>query len=185
MKIYTGTGDRGQSGLFSGERVPKDHPRLEAYGDLDELTSVLGALASALPEDGPDRIEELAAIQSNLLLLGSWLATTPDSPVRDDLPDWSQLATPSLEQAIDAMEEHLEPLRSFLLPGGHPGSGWAHLARTICRRVERRLVSLLTVEDDQPVRDALVYVNRLSDYLFVLARDCNRLAGIPDRPWQP
>jgi cob(I)alamin adenosyltransferase len=186
MKIYTGTGDRGKTSLFSGERVPKDHRRIEAYGDLDELNSVLGALAAA-SAGLPDVQAELAGIQSELFHLGAWLATTPEAPAAAALPPIDPQHSGRLEAAIDRMEEGLQPLKGFILPGGHPSAAWAHVARTVCRRAERRVVGLAadggpTAAQEQLQR-AIVYLNRLSDYLFVLARHLNRLQGVDDARW--
>jgi cob(I)alamin adenosyltransferase len=188
MKIYTGSGDRGKTSLFSGERVGKDNDRIEAYGDLDELNAVLGALAASLPDAPPDRRAELQAIQSDLFCIGAWLATTPGAPAAESLPPIDPGRSVWLEGAIDRMEEDLAPLAAFILPGGHPSAAWAHVARTVCRRVERRVVRLAGVpppgEAAAPLGRAMVYLNRLSDYLFVFARHCNRRHGIADTPWK-
>ncbi len=188
MKIYTGSGDRGKTSLFSGERVGKDNDRIEAYGDLDELNAVLGALAASLPEAPPDRRAELQAIQSDLFCIGAWLATTPGAPAAESLPPIDPGRSVWLEGAIDRMEEDLSPLKAFILPGGHPSAAWAHVARTVCRRVERRVVRLAgdppPGEAAAPLGRAMVYLNRLSDYLFVFARHCNRRHGIADTPWK-
>jgi cob(I)alamin adenosyltransferase len=189
MKIYTGSGDRGKTSLFSGERVGKDNDRIEAYGDLDELNAVLGALAASLPETPPDGRIELQAIQSDLFCIGAWLATTPGAPAAASLPPVDPGRSVWLEGAIDRMEENLSALKTFILPGGHTSAAWAHVARTVCRRVERRVVRLS--EDPPPgeavaaLGRAMVYLNRLSDYLFVFARYCNRRHGIADTPWMP
>jgi cob(I)alamin adenosyltransferase len=186
MKIYTGSGDRGRTSLFSGERVPKDHRRIEAYGDLDELNSVLGAL-SAATAGLPAVQAELGEIQSDLFHLGSWLATTPDAPAAAALTPIDPRRSVRLEAAIDRMESGLPPLRGFILPGGHPSAAWAHVARTVCRRAERRVVGLAAEEGppgaDEQVQRAIVYLNRLSDYLFVLARHLNRAQGVDDVRW--
>lgn len=186
MKIYTGSGDRGKTSLFSGERVPKDHRRIEAYGDLDELNSVLGALTAASAEQ-PAVQAELAAVQSDLFHLGAWLATTPGSPAAAALEPIDPQRSARLEAAIDRMEEGLSPLKGFILPGGHLSAAWAHVARTVCRRAERRVVGLAdgdgTPAGQEQLRRAIVYLNRLSDYLFVLARHLNRLQGVDDVRW--
>jgi cob(I)alamin adenosyltransferase len=188
MKIYTGSGDRGKTSLFSGERVSKDNDRIEAYGDLDELNAVLGALCAGLPETPPDRRAELQAIQSDLFRIGAWLATTPGAPEAQSLPPLDPARSVWLEGAIDRMEEDLPPLMAFILPGGHPSAAWAHVARTVCRRVERRVVRLAgglpSEEAEAPLGRAMIYLNRLSDYLFVFARHCNRRQGIADTPWK-
>ncbi len=207
MRIYTGTGDQGRTSLFSGERVPKNSLRIEAYGDLDELSCALGAVVEALPDPlRGDVAAELEGIQTTLLQAGAWLATTPGAAAQSSLKPLSPEDPRRLEQAIDRMEMDLEPLHGFVLPGGHRASCWAHVARTICRRSERRLVGLMDRDDEQgaprepgeaPAETAatrqaaeqvgfiLIYLNRLSDYLFVLARTCNRAAGRSDRMWEP
>jgi len=203
MKIYTGTGDEGKTSLFSGERVAKHHRRVEAYGDLDELGAVLGALAAALPEKIRSVAEEIQRVQSELFLLGTWLASSPGAPILDRLNPLAGIRSGWLEAAIDRMEALLPPLNAFILSGGHPAAAAAHVARCVCRRAERRLVALLTggeskatadhpvalpVDDpagaDQTPPEPLVYLNRLSDYLFVLARYINQLMGVPETVWQ-
>ncbi len=188
MKIYTGTGDSGKTSLFSGERLLKDDPRIEAYGAVDELSAIVGSLAAALPRSG--RIDavrtQLAQIQSDLFQVGAWLATMPDSPSADRLTPLTGAHSQRLESEIDAMQAELAPLKSFILAGGHASAGWAHLARTVCRRAERRAVTLSAAQAGESDRmtAVLVYLNRLSDYFFVLARFCNHLAGIKDVTWQ-
>lgn len=187
-RIYTGTGDQGKTSLFSGERVPKSLERVEAYGDVDELNSVLGALAVALPEGNSELAEEIQRIQSDLLHLGAWLATTPDSPSFASLREITDERIEVLEAAIDRMDKELPILRSFILPGGHMSAAWAHVARTVCRRAERHVVRLFGdhSESFKPdhLKGVLVFLNRLSDYLFVLARYCNRIMGTPDNLWK-
>jgi len=188
MKIYTGTGDRGKTGLFSGERVSKCHGRIEAYGDIDELGSVLGALGAALGSDQEDLRGEVQEIQAHLLCLSAWLATTPGSPAADALKPIPSGRAQTLERAIDRMQDALPELQGFVLPGGHATAAWAHLARTVCRRAERRLVAVVEVESaekDAMMNEAMIYLNRLSDYLFVLARTCNRRQGVSDALWEP
>jgi cob(I)alamin adenosyltransferase len=185
MKIYTGTGDRGKTGLFSGERISKADARIEAYGDVDELSSVIGALAAALPKSVAEAVETLRAIQSDLFGIGALLATTVDSPSAKTLEPLSDARIRYLEEAIDRIESRLPPLDGFILPGGHPSAGWAHVARTVCRRAERHTVQLSDLlADDIRVESVLVYLNRLSDYLFVLARLANRLTGSPEILWR-
>jgi cob(I)alamin adenosyltransferase len=184
MKIYSGAGDTGDTRLFSGERVRKSHERIEAYGDLDELGSILGVVASLLPEGADRAARELAVIQGDLMVVSSWLATTSGSPAGKALEAVGEERSRALEAAIDQMQEGLPPLRSFILPGGHAAASFAHVARSVCRRAERRVIRLL--EQSPPegppaaFAETLVYLNRLSDYLFVLARDLNRIAGVPD-----
>ncbi len=187
MKIYTGTGDRGKTGLFSGERVSKDSARIEAYGTVDELNSVLGALRAALPVRQPETPAELHAIQGDLFRIGAWLATTPGSSAAAALEMFDPQRIAALERAIDRIDASLPPLAGFILPGGGIGAGWAHLARTVCRRAERRVVGIAggeTNPETAALKQALVYLNRLSDYLFVLARHLNQLEGIQETPWR-
>ncbi len=187
MKIYTGTGDKGKTSLFSGERVIKADPRIDAYGDLDELNSILGALTAYLSAE-----EELAAklqeIQSDLFHAGAWLATNADSAAVESLKKIPRDRIAFLEKAIDRFEKELPALKSFILPGGHLTAAWAHVARTVCRRCERKVVPLLSkitkAKTAEPYQRLLVFLNRLSDYLFVLARHCNRIHGVSDKPWR-
>jgi len=186
MKIYTGKGDRGKTSLFSGEKVDKSHERIEVYGDVDELNSVLGAVAAFLPSQERSLDGEIRDIQRELIRMSAWLATTPTSPSTAYLQPLTDEPRQTLEAAIDRMEEQLEPLRHFILPGGHPSAAMAHVARTVCRRAERRLAGMLRNagdppgSSDAPLQQALVFLNRLSDYLFVLARTCNRIHGKPE-----
>lgn len=177
MKVYTRTGDGGETSLFSGGRVGKDHHRLEAYGTLDELNSVLGVLrAEPLPDDVDG---QLASVQETLFEIGSALAD-PELRIDHDHRAWD--ASP-LERWIDAMDERLEPLSHFILPGGSRGAGLAHVARTVCRRAERETVALVR-EDGGVSAGILEFLNRLSDGLFVLARWLNLQAGVADRSWR-
>ena len=188
MKIYTRTGDRGRTGLFSGERVSKADLRVSAYGTVDELNSVLGVLAASLGRESARTAEGVRRVQSDLFRLGAWFATSPDTPAFEELPALDPGAVAWMEAEIDRMESALPPLRGFILPGGHPAAAWAHLARAVCRRAERRGVAfvqdLQSAEAETTLTRAIVYLNRLSDYLFVLARDLNRLAGLEDEPWE-
>jgi len=178
MKIYTKTGDEGQTGLFGGPRVPKDHLRIEAYGTIDELNSVIGLTLCSNSLPTPLQ-SDLTQIQAELFQLGAELAT----PAGKDpgIETVSETQIQRFEQAIDQMEKELPPLTTFILPGGHSSSAWMHLARTISRRAERRLISLHHTETQRA--QTLQYLNRLSDYLFVAARYVNLKAGIPDTPW--
>ena len=188
MKIYTGSGDRGQTSLFSGERVSKDQKRIEAYGDLDELNAVLGALIASLPQEASEFRGEIHAIQRDLFQAGALLATTPDSPSLEALEVFDSAPVEFLEQSIDRMEQDLPALKEFILPGGHVAASWAHVARTVCRRVERRVVALSHDPAEYESPDGLVgiipFLNRLSDYLFVLARYCNRVTGVAEIEWK-
>lgn len=179
MKIYTKTGDRGETGLFGGARVKKSHRRVDAYGEIDELNSVIGLARTERFDDDVDAL--LVRIQSVLFDIGAELATAPDKadkllsvPVGDE-------EIHLLERAIDRADEELEPLRTFVLPGGSRAAAHLHLARCVCRRAERRVVALAA---EEPVRDEVIrYVNRLSDLLFTWARLANHRAGVEDVPW--
>lgn len=187
MKIYTGTGDRGKTSLFSGERVSKADRRVEAYGAVDELNSVLGALAAALEPDQPGIVSEVRRIQADLFRVGARLASAGDETTGPALPELQQEHAAWLERAMDRMEEELPPLKGFILPGGHASAAWAHVARTVCRRAERHVVGLRDGQapgtGSEAFRMLIIYLNRLSDYLFLLARKCNRLHGQDDIPW--
>jgi len=188
MKVYTGGGDRGRTSLFSGERVVKNHRRIEACGTVDELNSIIGAVVSALPSRVPAHLrEELERIQCDLFHLGARLATFPGSKFFAAIRQIRPYDSRYLEEAIDRMDAELTELRQFILPGGHPAASWAHVARTACRRAERQTVRLAAEDSSESIElleGALVYLNRLSDYFFVLARSLNRLAGVPDTPWR-
>ncbi len=173
MRIYTKTGDRGQTGLIGGQRVPKDDPRVEAYGTLDELTAALGVVRAFLPVDLASSHEVLAHIQRVLFDLGSELASLPGTRKVPWVFDPAEID--KLERAIDEMETQLEPLKQFILPGGHPAGALAHLARTVARRAERTIVTLAAGSEVQP--GILAYINRLSDFLFVLSRFVNARLG--------
>lgn len=182
MRIYTGGGDRGETGLFGGGRVKKDDLRVEAYGAVDELNASLGlARTSGLPGD-LDAL--LARIQDELFALGADLATPPDANVRADrVVRLKADAAKALEPEIDRLEATLPPLRTFILPGGSPGGAALHLARTVCRRAERRVVTLS--QKGGVSAETIVYLNRLSDLLFVMARSANVRAGVAEAPWNP
>ncbi|ADW18057.1 ATP/cobalamin adenosyltransferase [Desulfobulbus propionicus DSM 2032] len=187
MKVYTGGGDKGKTSLFSGERVPKHHIRIEAYGDLDELNSMLGAVAAYLPEGEQAIRGDFEQIQSHLFLAGAWLATTPDSSATGYLTALPVNVSKDLEKRIDALSDVLPVLKEFILPGGQPVAAWAHVARTVCRRCERRLTELIEVSPDagnSELAAIQVYLNRLSDYLFVVARYLNQLLGTADKTWK-
>jgi len=184
-RIYTKTGDKGTTALGDGRRVPKDAPRIEAYGTVDELNAVLG-LALLVVADA-DGAALLKSIQNDLFDLGADLCV-PERPKRGRA---AQARSPlriaeahvkPLEQAIDRFNAALQPLRSFVLPGGTAASAWLHLARTVCRRAERRLVALARKETINP--QAIIYLNRLSDLLFVMARRANDV-GRADVLWVP
>ena len=180
-RIYTKTGDRGETALGDGSRVPKDHPRVAAYGCVDELNAILGLLLAGngqVPE-----AELLRAIQNDLFDVGADLCLPP---APEEKPGTHLRVQPAqaerLEQAIDRLNAGLKPLTSFVLPGGQPAAAWCHLARTVCRRAERDVVTLARSEPVNP--QVIVYLNRLSDLLFVLAR-CYNGNGQEDVVWVP
>ncbi|MDY0063424.1 MAG: cob(I)yrinic acid a,c-diamide adenosyltransferase [Myxococcota bacterium] len=180
--LFTRSGDDGSTSLGGGPRVPKDHPRVEAYGTLDELGSLLG-MALAAAEPLPESLRErLRAVQGTLLLLAARLAT-PDPGHLATLPALPAASIPDLEEEIQQLSDALPPLRTFLLPGGCMCAAILQTARTVCRRAERRLITLQTCAPIEPA--ILVYLNRLSDWLFVLARTANQHAGVAERPWEP
>jgi cob(I)alamin adenosyltransferase len=187
MKIYTGTGDRGKTSLFSGQRVSKANARIEAYGDMDELNSIIGAMAANLDSAHSNLVADLQQIQSDLFTISALLATTPDSSSMETIASIEDEHIEFLERSIDGMEQTLPDLKGFILPGGHPTAAWAHIARTVCRRTERRMVGFLDTSHKEHVPDsyhrALIYINRLSDYFFMLARHCNHLFNTPDKLW--
>lgn len=163
-KIYTKTGDKGETSLFGGKRLPKSHIRIEAYGTVDELNSWVGLLRDV--SDSAAVKSLLKEIQDRLFTLGSNLASDPDKEMIT--PDIFESDIAHLEKAIDAMNESLPPLKNFILPGGHTSVSFCHIARCVCRRAERQVVNLALHE---PVEELIIrYLNRLSDYLFVLSR---------------
>lgn len=178
MKIYTRTGDQGETSLYSGGRVRKDDARVEAYGTVDELSSLIGLLkCEALPESVRER---LAIIQEALFAAGSLLAD-PRGRVEHDAKCWS---ASNLEDWIDEMDGELAPLTAFILPGGSRSAAWTHVARAVCRRAERRICALETTDYSVP-EELQVYFNRLSDAFFVLARFLNARSGIAEHEWHP
>jgi cob(I)alamin adenosyltransferase len=183
VKIYTKTGDAGETGLFGGGRVSKDDPRVRAYGDVDEANAAIG-LAAAL-DPGDFLLPALQTIQRDLFSIGAELATPDPAKMekvlaRSGAPIGSS-EVGALEDLIDTHEAKLEPLKNFILPGGTPKAAAFHLARTTCRRAERSVVAL---SREQPINPAIIhYLNRLSDLLFVLARAVNQRAGTPDVTW--
>ncbi|MEX2176970.1 MAG: cob(I)yrinic acid a,c-diamide adenosyltransferase [Pirellulaceae bacterium] len=180
MKIYTKTGDAGETGLFGGPRVRKDDLRIEAYGTVDELNAALGL---ARCEPLPAAIEEcLLRVQSELFSLGAELATP--EPDKHGMRLVGEGMVAGLERAIDSLETLLPPLRHFILPGGSRGAALLHVARGVCRRAERRLVALAGAPGGQVSSAAIQYLNRLSDYLFVAARAAARQAGAEEQIWE-
>ena len=183
MKIYTRRGDDGDTGLYGGGRVPKHHPRVEAYGTIDEMNSLLGS--ALLRVQDPASRERLGRVQHDLFSLGAHLATAPAASARGSrsrLPSLPGSRVAEMEEWIDEAGEELEPLDHFVLPGGSEGAAALHHCRTVCRRAERRVVSLDEGETG-PLKEIVRYLNRLSDLLFVLARLENRRAGLPDTIW--
>jgi cob(I)alamin adenosyltransferase len=182
MKIYTKRGDEGETGLYGGDRVPKDHFRIRSYGTLDELNAALGVVLASMDDSTKSSSaisQRLVRIQGELFQLGAELATPRGKRVSTQVISAADITR--LEGEIDEMEKNLPPLQTFILPGGTPGAAHLHLARTICRRAEREIVILHRAEPLPP--HPLQYVNRLSDYLFVAARFLNHRAGQPDVPW--
>jgi cob(I)alamin adenosyltransferase len=181
LKIYTRRGDRGETDLFGGPRVSKADLRVEAYGAVDETNACVGAALAAM--DAKDLHEMGQAIQSRLFDLGGYLATPdPERRRKSAVPEPTTEDVAQLEAHIDALDGELEPLQRFILPGGSAAAAAFHVARTVCRRAERRCVAL---HRDEPLSEAsLRYLNRLSDLLFVMARVTNRRAGIADVEWE-
>ena len=186
MKIYTKTGDGGDTGLFGGQRVAKDHTRVDSYGEVDELNAVLGLAVTRLGVDGQDEMaRRLQQIQADLFAIGANLATPgPEDGGRENryIPAIPSERVAAMEAWIDAAEAELEPLRSFILPGGGEAAARLHLARTVCRRAERRVITLAREAHIAP--EAIVYLNRLSDLLFTLARLANHRTGVGDVAWR-
>lgn len=180
MKIYTRAGDRGDTGLSDGTRVSKDTLRVECYGEVDELNACLGVVRSQHEDEALDAL--LDQVQKDLFALGAQLAD-PQARVAERKPKAAVTAAhvKRLEDAIDARQESLPPLKAFILPGGSPAGALLHFSRTVCRRAERRVVALARHDEVDPL--ILAYLNRLSDLLFVLARDANRTSGVPEDTW--
>ncbi len=180
FKIYTKTGDKGQTSLIGGDRVPKHHVRIEAYGTVDELNSWIGLLRD---ETSVDFVKNrLGEIQNELFVYGSYFAT-PSSNVKFKLPEIHPELIKSLEADIDLMDSELIPLKQFILPGGTPIVSHIHIARCVCRRAERLVVSLS--ELDEVPASSIEFLNRLSDYLFTFARYSSHKLGVAEIPWKP
>jgi cob(I)alamin adenosyltransferase len=187
MKIYTRTGDEGETGLFGGGRVPKTHLRVEAYGTVDELNAHLGRVVASVADSGVR--ERLETVQHDLFALGAILASPPSEGGERNphVPPMPRHRIADMEGWMDAAEDELPPLRAFIVPGGTQGGAELHVARTVCRRAERRVVEMASSEADaaDPETEHLVrYLNRLSDLLFVLARLENHRAGSGDVQWR-
>ncbi len=181
MKIYTKTGDKGSTALFTGKRVPKHHVRIDSYGTLDELNSWLGLIRDQVIDSHYQNV--LIQIQDKLFTLGAILATEPTKDDRLKISRIDERDSQFLEQEIDAMNEALPPMTHFILPGGHTTVSYCHVARTICRRAERMIT---LVHEQEPLPDTvLAYVNRLSDYLFVLARKLSKDLNAKEVKWVP
>ena len=180
MKIYTKTGDKGQTSLIGGMRVPKHHVRIEAYGTVDELNSWIGLICDqAIPSSEKEILKE---IQDRLFTIGSSLASDPEKS-RMKIPDLKAEDVTLLENQIDRMNEQLPELKSFILPGGHTTVSYCHIARCVCRRAERLTTHLS--EKDFVAALVIIYLNRLSDYLFVLARFLGKHLNAPEIQWNP
>lgn len=178
FKIYTKTGDQGETSLFGGKRLPKYHIRIESYGTVDELNAHLGLVRDGIT-DAADR-DLLKNIQDRLFTVGALLATDPEKPL--STPDLLESDVEVLELAIDRFEEALSPLKNFIIPGGHPVVSQCHVARCVCRRAERMVVALSTEEPVEAI--VMRYLNRLSDFLFVLSRKIAQDFGIEEVIWQ-
>lgn len=180
MKVYTKKGDKGKTSLIGGDRVDKDHVRIEAYGTVDELNSWIGLLRDR--EIPKECVEELLFVQDRLFTMGSLLAATPDSKMK--LPELKEADITRLELAIDRMEESLPAMKNFILPGGHPVVSECHISRCVCRRAERRVIHMWTqgIPENELIGS---FLNRLSDYLFVLSRFLGQHFGATETPWLP
>ncbi len=176
MKAYTGTGDKGETGLYGGTRVGKENPRVEAYGAVDELNSQIGVARALIKDKGLNQI--LKNLQEDLFTLGGDLAS---ELVTANVPRIGKIHLKRLEQVTDEMDSGLERLRRFILPSGGVAGSQLHVARAVCRRAERRIVALSRAESINP--DVIPYINRLSSFLFVAARTVNKTEGVPEVEW--
>ncbi len=180
MKIYTKTGDTGTTSLFGGKRVSKADLRIDTYGTVDELNSYIGLLRDQ--EVNQKRKDVMVEIQDRLFTIGSTLATEPGN-TKVKIPSLLEQDVQFLEKEIDAMDTELPPMRFFVLPGGHPSVSFGHIARTVCRRAERLTIALDQIEKTEPL--VIKYLNRLSDYLFMLCRKMALELRIEETPWKP
>jgi cob(I)alamin adenosyltransferase len=181
MKIYTKTGDKGLTSLIGGTRVPKSSLRIDCYGTVDELNSYVGVLRDQ--DVNAPRREVLKKIQDRLFTIGAHLATDPDKDTRQRIPDLHAEDVALLETEMDRMDKVLAPLREFVLPGGHQAVSFGHVARCVCRRAERLVIHL---GEESPVEELVImYLNRLSDYLFVLSRAMAHDLGVAEVTWKP
>jgi cob(I)alamin adenosyltransferase len=182
IRIYTRTGDKGTTSLIGGTKVPKSHLRIEAYGTVDELNSHIGLCRDMIGDEKVRAV--LLEVQDRLFTIGSSLACDPEREPSMRLPDLREEDVRGLEQEIDRMSESIPPMRSFILPGGHPIASHLHIARCVCRRAERCCVRL-ELESLEVEGILLKYLNRLSDHLFVLSRYMTHLLGVEEIPWKP
>lgn len=178
MKIYTKKGDQGHTGLIGGKRVSKSDTRIEAYGAVDELNSYLGLIRDQ--DVLSTKKQEIISLQNDLFVIGSHLAMDPENKAFE-LPAFDVQSVTELEHAMDSMDKGLEPLKSFILPGGHEVVSYLHISRCICRRAERLVVALSVTEEVSS--DILMFLNRLSDYLFVLSRWASKVLEAEEIPW--
>jgi cob(I)alamin adenosyltransferase len=179
LKIYTGFGDKGKTRLYGGDIVDKDHLRVKAYGAMDELNSVIGLLITYIEQE--ELITTLQQIQCKIFELSAELAAADNKQTRLKVPTVKDQNITELENKIDVIDSKLEPLQNFILPGGTRSAAICHLVRTVCRRAEREIITLNSMEVvDERI---IIYVNRLSDYFFVLARLLNKESNIADIPW--
>jgi len=182
MKIYTKTGDKGTTSLIGGTKVSKAHLRIETYGTVDELNSYIGLCKDLLKDQESNAV--LQEIQDRLFTIGSALACDPAKEKKMKIPDLEEADIVLLEKEIDKMNDSLPPMKSFILPGGHPSISHLHIARCICRRAERCCVRLESEKNEvEPI--IIKYLNRLSDYLFILARYTGHLLNVKEIPWKP
>jgi cob(I)alamin adenosyltransferase len=182
MKIYTKTGDAGKSALIGGTRLPKDHIRFETYGTVDELNSWIGMVRDTMLEQ--DKIDLLKEVQDRLFTIGSSLACDPDKDISLKIPDLLESDVEFLEKSMDAINETIPPMRFFILPGGHPTISQLHVARCVCRRAERLCVHMQQIDEFiEPL--VIKYINRLSDYLFCLARHMHHTLNVDEIAWKP
>lgn len=182
LKIYTKTGDLGKTSLIGGTKVPKSHLRIESYGTVDELNSYIGLVGDLVANEPINKV--LKEVQDRLFTIGSSLACDPDKESQMKIPDLKESDVEMLEKEIDAMNEVLPPMKHFILPGGHQAVSTIHVVRCVCRRAERLCVNM---QEHDLFVDPLVikYLNRLSDYLFVLGRYVAHLLGVAEVAWKP
>lgn len=182
MKIYTKTGDLGKTSLIGGTKVPKNHIRIETYGTVDELNSYIGLIIDHVTDKHTKTV--LKEVQDRLFTVGSSLACDPDKEPKMKIPDLKEKDIVALEKEIDSMSDAIPPMKHFILPGGHVSVSTIHVARCVCRRCERLCVNM---QEEELFVDPLVikYINRLSDYLFVLARYTSHQLGVEEIPWKP